>query len=47
MLVVGDQEVDDGTVAVRTRDGEDRGALALAAFKEQAQALVNEKSLEL
>ena len=47
MLVVGDQEVEDGTVAVRTRDGEDHGALDLAAFKEQALTLIDEKSLEL
>jgi threonyl-tRNA synthetase len=32
LLVVGDREVEDGTVAVRTRAGEDLGAMALDAF---------------
>ncbi len=31
-LVVGDKEKEAGTVAVRTRGGEDLGAMALAAF---------------
>ena len=41
-LVVGDKEVQAGTVAVRTRSGEDLGAMPLAAFadrlKTEAQA---------
>jgi len=32
MLVVGDREVEEGTVAVRTREGEDLGTMQLAAF---------------
>jgi threonyl-tRNA synthetase len=32
LLVVGDREVENGTVAVRTRAGEDLGAMALDAF---------------
>jgi threonyl-tRNA synthetase len=32
LLVVGDREVEDGAVAVRTREGEDRGAMALGDF---------------
>jgi threonyl-tRNA synthetase len=32
MLVVGDREVEAGTVAVRTRKGEDLGSMQLAAF---------------
>ena len=32
MLVVGDREVEEGTVAVRTREGEDLGVMQLAAF---------------
>ena len=32
MLVVGDKEAEAGTVAVRTRGGEDKGALPLEAF---------------
>jgi threonyl-tRNA synthetase len=31
-LVLGDKEVQAGTVAVRTRNGEDLGAMALEAF---------------
>jgi threonyl-tRNA synthetase len=47
MLVVGNQEVSAGTVAVRTRANEDRGAIPLAEFKEHALRLVEEKSLSL
>ena len=34
MLVVGDREAEAGAVAVRQRDGEDRGAMPLADFQE-------------
>ena len=34
MLVVGDREAEAGAVAVRHRDGEDRGAMPLADFQE-------------
>ena len=34
MLVVGDREAEAGAVAVRHRDGEDRGAMPLAEFQE-------------
>ena len=34
MLVVGDKEVADNTVAVRTRNNEDRGAIPLDEFKQ-------------
>ncbi len=37
-LVVGDKEVQAGTVAVRTRSGEDLGAMALEAFIERLHA---------
>ncbi|HFE65742.1 MAG TPA: threonine--tRNA ligase, partial [Chloroflexi bacterium] len=47
MLVVGDREVADGTVAVRTRANEDRGDVALSVFIEQATALVESKSMAL
>jgi threonyl-tRNA synthetase len=36
MLVVGDREAADGTVAVRTRSGGDQGARSIAAFIELA-----------
>jgi threonyl-tRNA synthetase len=47
MLVVGDREAADGTVAVRTRANEDRGDMALSIFIEQATTLVETKSMEL
>lgn len=47
MLVVGDNEVEDGTVAVRTRENEDRGAMPLADFKDQAIALIGTKSMDI
>jgi threonyl-tRNA synthetase len=36
--VVGDKEMQAGTVAVRTRSGEDLGAMSLAAFTERLRA---------
>ena len=47
MLVVGDQEVESGSVAVRTRDNEDRGAIPLADFKAMAGELIASRSLTL
>ncbi|GMQ78576.1 MAG: threonine--tRNA ligase [Anaerolineae bacterium] len=47
MLVVGDREMESGSVAVRTRDNEDRGAISLDAFREKALELIASKSLEL
>lgn len=40
MLVVGDREVENNEVAVRTRDGEDLGTVPLAQFAEALQAEV-------
>ena len=34
LLVVGDREAENNTVAVRTRNGEDLGSIALEAFAE-------------
>ena len=39
MLVVGDRDMEAGTVSVRTRTGEDLGAMSLEAFS----ALLTEK----
>lgn len=47
MLVVGDREAEEGAVAVRTRDNEDRGAMNVAAFKAHALALLENKSQQL
>ena len=38
LLVVGDREVDGGTVAVRTRSGKDLGSMAVEAFIERVEA---------
>ena len=35
LLVVGDREMEEGTVAVRTRSGEDLGTMPLEAFAEK------------
>ena len=47
MLVVGDQEEEDGAVAVRTRDNVNHGAIAVAEFIDRATTLVTTKSMEL
>ncbi|MFN2223099.1 MAG: His/Gly/Thr/Pro-type tRNA ligase C-terminal domain-containing protein, partial [Candidatus Promineifilaceae bacterium] len=47
MLVVGDREAEAGTVAVRTRDNEDRGATSVSKFKEHALALIASRSMSL
>ncbi len=38
LLVVGDREMEDGTVAVRTRSGEDLGAMTIEGFLEHLTA---------
>lgn len=47
MLIVGDKEEEADTVAVRTRDDGDHGAIAVAEFIERATTLVATKSMEL
>jgi len=47
MLVVGDKEMEAGAVAVRTRDNEDRGAMALADFVRFLSRSIAERSMEL
>ncbi len=47
MLVVGDKEEEAGAVAVRTRDNDDRGAMPLAAFVQQASGLIAARAMEL
>ena len=44
MLVVGDKEAEAGTVAVRTRTGEDLGAMPLAAFLDRVREEIQAKS---
>ncbi len=43
LLVVGDNEVENGTVAVRTRSGEDLGAMTLEAFAQYLDSEVERK----
>ena len=47
MLVIGDKEAEAGAVAVRTRDNEDRGAVALADFVAQVKQSIAARSMEL
>ncbi len=47
MLVVGDKEAETNSVAVRTRDNEDRGAQSLAEFKAYLRALITGRALSL
>ena len=44
MLVVGDRDMENGTVSVRTRSGEDLGAMPLDAFLEKCQREIAEKA---
>jgi len=44
MLVLGDREAADQTVAVRSRRGGDEGAMAIAAFLEKTKDLIASKS---
>ncbi|MGH2537684.1 MAG: threonine--tRNA ligase [Candidatus Promineifilaceae bacterium] len=47
MLVVGDRELADLSVAVRTRNNENRGAVPLAEFKAAAAGLIATKALDV
>ncbi len=47
MLVVGGREVEAGAVAVRTRAGEDRGAVDVAEFAASTVEKIESKGLEL
>ncbi len=43
LLVVGDREVEEGAVAVRTREGEDLGSMAVDAFAERLAAEIAQR----
>ncbi|MBV2120694.1 MAG: threonine--tRNA ligase [Candidatus Thiodiazotropha sp. (ex Ctena orbiculata)] len=43
LLVIGDREMEEGTVAVRTRTGEDLGSMPLSEFMERANAEVSQR----
>ena len=47
MLVVGDRDMENGTVSVRTRTGEDLGAMTLDAFIAKCLAEIASKSKEV
>ncbi len=47
LLIVGDRDIENGTVSVRLRTDEDLGALPLADFIQMAAGVVNSHSLEL
>ncbi len=47
MLVVGDRDVENQTVSVRLRTGEDLGAMSLAEFTDRIREKVDTKSLDL
>lgn len=47
MLIVGDKDIEAGTVSVRLRTDEDLGAIPLADFKAMLSNLLMSKSLEL
>ncbi len=44
LLVVGDKEMEDGTVAVRTRTGEDLGVMPFEAFQQRLSADILKRS---
>jgi threonyl-tRNA synthetase len=46
MLVVGDREAEAGAVALRLRNGEDAGAVAVHTFIETASGIVRSRSAE-
>ncbi|MBT8148723.1 MAG: threonine--tRNA ligase, partial [Gammaproteobacteria bacterium] len=47
LLVVGDKEVENGTVAVRTQDGKDLGSMPLAEFASELAQAVAQRSRKL
>jgi threonyl-tRNA synthetase len=47
MLVIGKREVENGTVSVRLRTGDDLGAMEVASFLNMAHSLSTSQSLSL
>ncbi len=43
MIIVGDKDIENGTISVRHRSGEDLGALSLDAFKEILNDVITQK----
>jgi threonyl-tRNA synthetase len=47
MLIVGEKDIEDGTVSVRLRTDEDMGAISLIVFSTHVRNLIEKRSLEL
>jgi threonyl-tRNA synthetase len=47
MLILGNREMENNTVAVRLRTEEDLGAMSLEAFINMARQVIEEKALSL
>ena len=47
MVVVGDRDMENGTVSIRTRKGEDLGAMTMADFIAKCQAEIGSKSKDI
>ncbi len=47
MLVVGDRDMENGTVSVRTRGGVDLGAMSLEDFLNKCEAQISAKSMDV
>ena len=45
MLIVGDKEVENGTVSVRMRNGEDLGSLSFSDFIDRIESLIKSREL--
>jgi threonyl-tRNA synthetase len=45
LLVVGDKEMESGSVAVRTREGQDLGSLTIEAFARRLEAEVQSRGV--
>jgi threonyl-tRNA synthetase len=43
LLVIGDKEMENNTVAVRTRTGEDLGVMSIEAFQELMTTEINKR----
>ena len=44
MLVVGDRDIENKTVSVRHRSGEDKGAMSYEAFEQMLREVVDSKA---
>ena len=47
LLVIGDKELENGKISVRTRFGDDLGEMSIENFIKMIETLVNKKSVNL